>query len=284
MKKSILTAIMTLLLLILSKGIQGQSANQAEVIKNTHKHLIDSEYVDQTYTIQVGLPYSYDKKERDYPVLYVLDADLSFGLATDVSRWLAWSGQNKVPETIVVGISYGKSLGDWWQKRSRDYTPTKDSSGIWGEWPIAGGAGDFTQFVKKELMPYIEENYKADPNNRILSGLSFGGLYANYMLFASPDLFNHYILVGPAIPWNNNWLMDHEERYFREHQELNAIVYTAIGEFDDPYIMSAWHEFNARINERKYQGLIWHTKVFPGENHISVFPSALTHGLRMVFK
>ena len=284
MKKSLWLPIMMFSLLISSKGMQSQSADKAEVIKNTYKHLVASEYVDQTYTIQVGLPYSYGKKEKDYPVLYVLDADMSFGLATDVSRWLSWSGLNKVPETIVVGISYGKSLWDWWQKRSRDYTPTKDSSGIWGEWPIAGGADDFSQFIEKELMPFIEENYKADPHDRSLIGLSAGGIYGYYAMLAYPGLFHRYIMVGPGIPWNNNWLMNYEERYFREHKELNAIVYTTIGEFDEKYIMPVWHEFNARIKERKYKGLTWHTKVFPGENHISVFPAALTHGLRMVFK
>jgi len=108
--------------------------------------------VGDEYVIDVHLPASYESGADDFSVFFVLDADKSSGMARDIVDWLSWS--EEIPPLIVVGISYGGSVGEWWQKRSRDFTPTRDSSKIWGEWPLAGGAEAFKVFLREELFPF----------------------------------------------------------------------------------------------------------------------------------
>jgi len=66
---------------------------------------------------------------------------------------------------------------------------------IWGEWPLAGGADNFKKFMQEELVPFIDSNYRTVKNDRTIAGLSFGGLFAAYVLFAEPSLFQRYILI-----------------------------------------------------------------------------------------
>ncbi len=68
------------------------------------------------------------------------------------------SRSGDTPPAIVVGI---KS-----EERMKDFTPTQVN-----EVPMSGGAESFLHFLKKELMPYIDKQYR---NNsfRVLEGHS----------------------------------------------------------------------------------------------------------------
>jgi uncharacterized protein len=162
--------------------------------------------VDQTYHIQVALPDAYADGTRSFPVVYVLDAERSFGMAADVARWLRF--ERVLPDVIVVGIAYGEGVAAWWQKRSRDYTPGPDRSRVWGDWPLAGGAGSFADCLEQELIPLIDGAYRTVPGDRTIVGLSFGGLFGAHLLFTRPHLFSRYVLVGPALAWDHQRVFD----------------------------------------------------------------------------
>src|SRR5919202_1939990 len=72
------------------------------------------------YHLSVALPESYMTSTQAYPVIYVLDGDLFFGMAaglTSINRWFGGA-----PEAIIVGISYGmESYDQWVQLRERDF-------------------------------------------------------------------------------------------------------------------------------------------------------------------
>jgi len=153
---------------------QPQSTQQGVQLANTALHIFPAKAINDTFRIEVALPSTYSSSSNSFPVLYLLDSDKSFGLAHDVVGWLTWA--REMPQVIVVGISYGGTTKRWWDKRSRDYSPTRDTSGIWGsKWPLAGGAGAFKTFLKTELFPFIEQTYRTVANDRAIVGLSFGG-------------------------------------------------------------------------------------------------------------
>jgi predicted alpha/beta superfamily hydrolase len=57
----------------------------------------------------------------------------------------------------------------------------------------AKGSGEgpkFLAFLKSELIPLIEANYRADPARRILGGHSFGGLFTLYAMFTDLSMAN----------------------------------------------------------------------------------------------
>src|SRR5215212_9178668 len=72
------------------------------------------------YHLSVALPASYKTSAQAYPVIYVLDGDLFFGMAaglTPLSQWF-----KEAPEAIIVGISYGmESYDQWVELRERDF-------------------------------------------------------------------------------------------------------------------------------------------------------------------
>jgi predicted alpha/beta superfamily hydrolase len=56
-----------------------------------------------------------------------------------------------------------------------------------------GGADNFIRFIKSELAPYVEKNYRTD-GSRVLAGQSFSALFALYAFLKEPDLFDACLL------------------------------------------------------------------------------------------
>jgi predicted alpha/beta superfamily hydrolase len=251
-------------------------------LENTELHRLRSRFVDQEYQLQIYLPPTYSDPSKSFPVVYLLDAERSFGMAKDILEWLNWF--QEVPELIIVGIAYGEGTTQWWQKRSRDYTPSKDSTRIWGEWPLAGGGEAFLQFIAQELSPFLDATFRTQADDRAVVGLSFGALFAAYVLLTRPELFNRYIMISPALLWDDRAMFTYEEAFSRSHDTLHASVYSAIGELDDrEKLIVPWQEFFVILESRNLQGLRLTKEIVAGETHISVYPAAFTRGLKDVF-
>ena len=257
------------------------AASQNVYLERTQQHVFKAKNVDQEYQIQVYLPPGYEDSAKSLPVLYLLDADKSFGMAVNIVEWLSWA--EEIRETIVVGIAYGGNTQNWWDKRSRDYTPWKDSKKVWGDWPLAGGAENFLKFLKEELVPWVDSNYRTAGNDRGLAGLSLGGLFGTYVLFAEPQLFSRYLLSGAGLIWDDRHVFKMEEEYAKTHRSLLAKVYSAVGEFDEQSIIEPWKDFHALLAGRNYQGLEIKNEVIPGETHISSWPASLTRGIKYLY-
>jgi len=285
MKRFYLPSMIATFLFICINGLQAQTAltQQKQVyLDNTEQFSIKSKYVtNENYIIQVGLPIGYYRSDKSYPVLYVLDGDKSFGMTKEITDWLIWD--NEIKNIIIVGISYGKGTNVWWEKRARDYTQFKDT--VYFYYPNAGGADNFLSFVKNELFPIVNKNYRTNQDSNAIMGLSFGGLLSSYVLFTQPDMFKDYIIISPSLFWNGNSILKTEADYFSKHKELNKMVYIAYGSLDNnDWVINPTNELIQIMQMRKYEGLEFIPQIFKGETHISVFPIALTHGLKTVFK
>ncbi len=280
-----LTAMTAAFLFICSDGLEAQNDKtqlKQVSLDNTEQFSIKSEYVtNENYIIQVGLPIGYHHSDKSYPVLYVLDGDKSFGMVKEITDWLAFD--KEIKDIIVVGISYGKGTNIWWEKRARDYTQFKDT--VYYYYPNAGGADNFLNFIKNELFPVINKNYRTIQDSNAIMGLSFGALLSSYVLFTQPDMFKGYIIISPSLFWNGNSILKTEADYFSKHKELKKMVYMAYGSLDDKdWVIDPTNELIQTMQGHKYDSLKFITQVFNGETHISVCPIALTHGLKAVFK
>jgi predicted alpha/beta superfamily hydrolase len=287
MKPCCFTSMITVFLLFCSFGMQAQTtqpkANKV-CLDNTEQFQIESKSVPgENYIIQVGLPIGYSPSKRSYPVLYVLDGDKSFGMTKEIADWLMWS--NEIRDIIVIGISYGKGTDIWWEKRARDYTHCNDTVSAKGWFKSTGGADNFLKFMKNELFPAIDNNYSTNKDSVTIAGISFGGMLSTYVLFTQPEMFNGYIIIAPPLSWNYKSIFKLETEYFRNHKELDKTVYMAYGTLDDKdLIIDPTDEFIRIIRMRNYEGLKFVPQIFEGETHISVYSTALTNGLKNVFK
>ncbi|MGA1977640.1 MAG: alpha/beta hydrolase-fold protein [Bacteroidales bacterium] len=284
-KRFCLTLIAPILTSMFMDGLQAQTSgnNSKKVyLDNTEQFSVTSDFVrGENYSIQVGLPADYSGSKKSYPVLYVLDGDKSFGMTKEIKDWLVWS--NEIRDVIVVGISYGQGTATWWEKRARDYTQYMDT--VYYYYPNAGGAGNFLKFIRNELFPLINNKYRTIQDSTAIMGISFGGLLCSYALFAQPDLFKSYIIISPSLFWNDNSILKTEAEYFGKHKDLDKTVYMAYGSLDSKdWTINPSNELIQNIQAHNYADFKFTSEIFEGETHISVYPIALTHGLKDVFK
>jgi len=287
MRHFIKVVIISVLLLFCVNGIQAQTS-QTKIrqvsLENTEQFSIVSKYVaGENYQIQVSLPVNYLSYDYAFPVLYVLDGDKSFGMTKEIADWLMWFAE--IRDIIIVGISYGQGTDSWWEKRERDYTHSNDSLNAKGSLKKTGGADNFLRFVRNELIPVINKKYKALPDRNALMGISYGGMLASYVLFSQPDLFKSYIIIGPTLVWNHGSILNMEKRYFNDNKSLNKMVYIAYGSEDSKgWVINPTEDFLKNIQMHNYEGLKLTHQVLEGETHISAYATALTHGLKILFR
>ena len=94
--------------------------------------------------------------------------------------------------------------------RNRDYTPTyapKQKGGL--EFPTSGKADKFLEFLKSELFPYVESNYRTQPY-RIITGWSLGGLFTVFTYLEHPEYFSAYLAISPSLWWDNESMLKTE--------------------------------------------------------------------------
>lgn len=154
-----------------------------------------STVLGQTRPVLVGLPRSFAKTTRSYPVLIVLDGEAQFPIAVTVASQLAALGH--MPETIVVGIPNLDQLDG----RVHDMTPPGLS--VSGSSKNEGGE-KFLDFIEKELMPALEKQYRAN-GMIILEGHSSGGIIASYAAATRPA-FRFVLSLDLPAYLGDNWI------------------------------------------------------------------------------
>lgn len=174
-----------------------------------------SKVMNEDRTIMIGVPDGYATSNKKYPVLYLLDAQWGFSSTVQTLNWLANPRYGMIPQTIVVGIH---TLDN----RQRDLTPTPgggDNSG--------GGADKLYQFIREELIPFVDKNYRTY-NYRILGGASLGGLFVMYAFDRDPQVFNGYLSMSPSMWWDNGLLLGRTKDVLLKDPNLHSRVYLAL--------------------------------------------------------
>lgn len=248
-----------------------------ENLYNTNVKIFQSKIIEDDFDLYISVPDNYDTSDKKYPVLYLLDGDVAFGMAASIARYLQFG--NTIPELIVVGIGYGVLKKNAGNMRRRDYTISSriGRSGT-------GGAPKFREFLKEELIPFIDSTYRTEPNNRTINGYSLGGLFAIYTLFTEPGLFNQYIIGSPHLYWDEYRIFTIQEEAFEKMDDIEAKVFISVGsEEDEEKYFNPIDEMVTLIDEKGYESLKMEAKVFDGGTHLICPPEALAYGLVSVF-
>ncbi len=245
-------------------------------IPNSEVRTLKSTHTGRTYDIYIRLPDEYAQHEtRNYPVLYLLDGQWDFKLLDSIYGGLYYD--QFIPEIIIVSITYAGENPNYELLRAIDYTPAAGSL-----MPGTGKADKFLAFLKEELIPLIETNYRTDASQRMLMGSSFGGLFALYTLFAAPELFRGYVAASPAVTFGNRIIFKQEAEFASQHQNLPVKLYVSVGELEP--LASPVKAFIEVMNEHDYQGLTMETQIIAGERHASNKPEAYNRGLRFILQ
>lgn len=235
---------------------------------------MNSASTGRSYDLYIHKPADFDKnKDKKYPVLYLLDGQWDFKLLDSVVGGLVFD--KWMPDIVIVGITYSGAHPDYDALRATDYTPTP------GDRKGSGDGPKFLHFMKAELIPFIELNYRGEPTRRILGGHSLGGLFTLYAMLTDPTLFWGYLAGSPAIPWGNDFLVKQEAEYAKQHQDLPARLFCAVGGAEP--LLTPGINFVKTLAARNYNGLHWDGRVIEAERHSGVKPEFYNRGLRFLF-
>ena len=229
----------------------------------------------QQYVLQIYLPSGYDKSNKKYPVVYLMDSQWDFPLLTALYGQQYYDGF--VPDVIIVGITWGGIHPNPDSLRVRDYTPTKDNSS-----PQSGGAHQFLSVIKNEVFPIVEKDYRVDSSDRTLVGCSLGGLFTLYTLFTHPHMFNRYIAASPAFLWDNGVLYKYETDYAARKENPSARLYMCVGGVESG--VPGYEKLVAFLKNRHYRNLEIRSDVLDNTGHSGTKGIGYEKGLQFAFE
>lgn len=299
-----LSLIFTILLFLSTTCTQNPEQQNAEEKKNpevtlfnTEKRILHSEIINDDFEIYISLPYGYAYTDTTYPVLFSLDANVKFGLISNVVNNLG-TLTKELPEIIVVGIAYPIiGLEDWIIGRNRDMTPTSvpEHEKFWvdrlskatGRDNIiitSGEADKFFAFIRNELIPFIESEYRVSSKDRTLHGTSLGGLFTLYALFQHPETFQRYFAGSPSISWDEAFMYDLENNFATSHKDLPVRLFMCVGGLESEKYINNMNKMAELLRSRDYPNFELETLIFDNETHGSTVSASIARGLKMLYK
>ncbi|MCU0322106.1 MAG: alpha/beta hydrolase-fold protein [Chitinophagaceae bacterium] len=217
-------------------------------------------------------------KEKKYPVMFVLDGESHFYATVGLVQQLSQANLNSIlPEMIIVGIEN--------TNRFRDLTPKLNSQ------------SSFETFLSSELIPYINENYKAAPY-RILVGHSLGGLLAINILTNQPDMFNAYLAIEPSMWFNNEQVLQQAISKLPNEKLYNRKLFVSIAntlpknvspnkalkdKTQETQHYRSIRKLDDFFKKDKVKGLTYTSNYYANENHNSVVLMSQYDGLKNLF-
>ena len=239
----------------------------AQMLSIGERVSIESDIFDESRELLVYFPPSYYLHENEkYPVLYMVDADYNFHYVTGLIELLSSISEN-IPEMLVVGFS-SKGTATY-RKQSKPPYAVKDK-----------GTADITlNFFEKELIPYIEQNYKVN-NYKILAGHSIGGLFSTYAMLNKDQLFDAFIAISPSLWWEDEAVKRVTGDKFRDKQQNKANYYITLANEKGMGV----HGFVELLQSKGPRSLELHFKHFPDESHGTVGLPSYRWALQDLFK
>jgi len=248
------------------------------------------------------------------PVLYVVDGDLLFGIAAELARTvMSVAG---FPAHYVVGIGYDADYADFLKLRTADLTPPLGAEAVARMGAVGtavgadrnGGADAFLDFLVDMLRSEIAARFPRTAGaEQILFGHSLGGLFAAHALLGRPDAFSAFIVSSPSLWWDGFSILGKLpafEQLLAAGQRRPRVFVDVGGKEQDPPnrvpdgMGVTLEEARAQIAAARmvdaaadFAGALAQAGVtelrhvtFAEEDHVSVAPSAVLHGMRFALR
>ncbi len=232
---------------------------------------------DRQYELYVKLPEGYsENKDTTYPVIYYSDAMWHVEM-------LSGSTEYMLENVILVGISWQKDSNEELKKefgvhvsRYRDYSFREHHNPEIQKKIQFGQANKHLDFIRNDVITYVDHTYRTDPNSRTYFGYSMGGEFGAYILLSQPDTFNNYIIGSPSIKNEVEYLSELNTKFgpfeaSDKNSSLNANVFITYGSLEKE-AAGPIEEFIKVLKDRRDDGLAVLKEVIDG-NHGSAFPA-----------
>ncbi|HJU38791.1 MAG TPA: alpha/beta hydrolase-fold protein [Tahibacter sp.] len=232
---------------------------------------LDSKVLGELRVVNVYVPPGYASGDARYPVLYLLDGGIDEDFP-HVAGAVDISVRNAVIRPlIVVGL---KNV-----ERRRDLLSATDVPDEKKIAPNAGGSDRFRTFLREELKPLVASRYRTT-NESALIGESFAGLFVMETLVETPDLFDTYVAVSPALWWNDRALVKTMPDKLAAWSTPGRRLWLASAGDD---VVEATRAAADALRAAKPMSPAWQYEPLAGEKHATIFPVATLRALRALF-
>lgn len=247
---------------MLSGLVMQPPAVAASLADSQHSHF--SQALQQQRRYQVSLPERYQSSSRRYAVLYLIDADFQFEHVAATVRQLARSG--RIAPLIVVGVATNGS-SDYQHK----------TSWATADLPGSGGAQAMLQYLRTELQPMINTQYRTSGQQALL-GYSLGGLLSLQALLQGEGSYSAFYALSPSV-----WL-DNQSMISRfQHKALADLPASRLFVSLANEAGMGVQELVSQLKQQAPATLQWQFAHFPAETHYSMALPALTAALQWDF-
>jgi enterochelin esterase-like enzyme len=203
---------------------------------------IPSKYLTRGVNVDIFLPPGFKKGHTNYPTLYFNDGQdmLALGMyETLTNMYLA----NKIPKLIVVAVYASDN-------RMQEY----GVAGIPDYQKRGSLAAQYTNFLLKELIPFVESEY-AKPNShkqRFIAGFSLGGLSAFDIAWQHPNVFAKVGAFSASFWWRSKASTHNTD------PDANRIIHDMLKLAKKKQGMKFWFEVgtNDETDDRNNNGII----------------------------
>lgn len=231
-------------------GGEGDATDQAIQSRSIRSRLNGTEYPLRIYAPPGD--------RSSLPIVYVLDGDSWF----DTLVTVAGATNTRL---VIVGIGNAGL-------RDRDFVPSNRCT------PIGGGHAAYFDFLRQELLPYVEEAFGGDPRQRVLFGHSHGGSFVLYAMFSQPPgqhAFKTYLASDSSVSCMPETAIGWEQAYASAHLELPVRLHMSYATLGNEAANIAYADV---ITQRAYQRLAFVAKSYTG-THGGIVPQALLDGI-----
>lgn len=215
---------------------------------------------------------------QGWPVLWLLDGEDNFAIATMTARRLAGArARSGIEEGVIVAVESG-SL----PRRILDYTPSVPGYVIPAGSPASGqqlGGGDaFLAFLRDKVRPEVTRRWKIDAGRETLMGHSFGGLLALHAL-ANSGSWSRYVAVSPSL-WYGNGLIAREAAAMSATSGKSVLMAGGDREGAPSGSSGSLADVAATLSSH---GIGASAVVLAGQSHGSTMMAAMADGIALAF-
>jgi predicted alpha/beta superfamily hydrolase len=177
---------------------QGEAVRgEATTYDAGYRYSLDSKVLSEKRELLIHLPNGYEKSEKKYPVVYLLDGNGHFKHATTAITYL--QSQNFMPEAILIGITNKRGM------RNRD---------------LGEGSAKYWSYIKNEVVNFVDANYRTSEHKTIF-GHSMAGAFVMREFIADSTWFNSYIAASPGM--EISIVKDYKEYFSRSETKLKLL-------------------------------------------------------------
>lgn len=147
--------------------------------RKIESYTVESHILDESRVLKVFVPPEYSAQKK-YPILYCHDGLEFFThgrIATIANQMIA---EGFVQPLLIAGIAVSKT------RRNDDYA-------------MNGSRHDaYCRFVVEECLPFLDETYAVNANQRFMMGISLGAVVTLSLSLRYPQLFSRLALLSGA--------------------------------------------------------------------------------------